>query len=419
MWYALQLARADYLRGEDTEASLRAGIRVAPDDWRAYMRLAQFDRGHAHDLLGEALRLNPYNAQADIELALQYEADGDNPQAEKMLLAAYSVDNTYLPRWSLANYYFRRGDVPQFWAWARSAAAMPAEDIRPLLELCWRATENADAISAAILNHNPGFLRQYVAFLLAKDRPRAAADAATGLVTRKDEDSAADGDRGLLFSILNRLVQADDPEHAVALWHSLQTHAWISADAGLPYNPDFAREPLPVSFDWQLPKYVGLHSWPGPSGLETELSGEEPEDCLIAEQMLPLSSGDYRLKYAYRTVSISPGAGLHWEILEAGSGKPITLSADLSSDAPQKAATPFTIPPGYWLVRLRLVYRRSPGTTRISGRLIIASTRVEVVPKPGIVQVGPEALQGLADGPEAPKDIAEQSARRAIGAQDR
>ena len=133
IWSSLTLARADYLFKKDTEASVRAAIRLVPDSWSYYMRLSEFDRAHAHDLLTTSLRLNPYNAQADIELGLQYEADGDFVRAEKQLLEAYDVDHTYMPRWSLANYYFRRDNMPEFWIWARSAAAMPANELGPSL----------------------------------------------------------------------------------------------------------------------------------------------------------------------------------------------------------------------------------------------------------------------------------------------
>jgi len=114
IWGSLTLARADYLFRQDTEESIRKAIRLMPDGWEYYMRLAQFDRAHARELLTTSLQLNRYDAQADIELGLQYEADGDFGRAEKQLLEAYEVDHTYLPRWSLANYYFRRDNIPAF-----------------------------------------------------------------------------------------------------------------------------------------------------------------------------------------------------------------------------------------------------------------------------------------------------------------
>jgi hypothetical protein len=372
IWSSWKFACSDYQFKKDTEESVRAAIRLVPDDWRYYTRLAQLDRGHARELLDTSLRLNRYDAQADIELGLQYEAEGNFSRAEKALLDAYEVDHTYLPRWSLANYYFRRDNMPAFWAWARSAAEMPADDIGPLFELCWRVAPDPEKITAAIINDKPELVRQYVSFLLAKDQFSAVAIVAPRLVRSGDPDS----DRPLLFTVVNRLVAANDAAAANALWHSLIEQHWVVADATVPNNADFAREPLPVSFDWTLPEYSGLHSWPGSSGLETEFSGSQPEDCTVAEQVLALKPGDYTMDYTYHTSDIPPGTGIQWQIIDAKSNTVLAGSPDLSSDALKHAALAFSVPPEASLIRLRLAYRRALGTPRISGMLVVISTQI-------------------------------------------
>ena len=111
IWSSLSLARADYLFHRDTEDSVRAAIRLA-DGWQYYMRLSELDRAHAPELLATSLRLNPYNAQADIELGLQDEAEGDDVNAEKQLLEAYEVDHTYLPAGVLPTTIFATTTCP-------------------------------------------------------------------------------------------------------------------------------------------------------------------------------------------------------------------------------------------------------------------------------------------------------------------
>jgi len=377
IWCSWEFACADYLFQKDTEESVRSAIRLVPDGWEYYMRLSQFDRGHARELLATSLRLDRYNAQADIELGLQYEAEGDFGRAEKLLLDGYEVDHTYLPRWSLANYYFRRDNMPAFWAWARSAAEMPADDIGPLFELCWRVSPDPERITGAILNEKPELIRQYLGFLLAKDQLLAAANVAPRLVRNGEPEP----DRPLLFSIVNRLVAVNDAAAANALWHLLIEQHWVVADITVPNNAGFVREPLPVSFDWSLPEYPGLHSWPGSSGLETEFTGSQPEDCTVAEQAVALTPGNYTMAYSYHTSDISPDTGIRWQIIDAKSNTVLADSPDLSSDELKHSVLTFFVPPGAALLRLRLVYRRALGTPRISGTLVVLSTQIQALPQ--------------------------------------
>lgn len=372
IWYSLVFARADYLFRKDNEKSVRSAMRLVPDSWEYSMRLAQFDRAHTQELLTNALRLNRFNAQADIELALQYDAQGDFAKAERLLLDAFEVDHTYLPRWSLANYYFRRDNMPAFWAWARSAAEMPSDDVRPLFELCWRISPDPEKISTAILNEKPELVRQYLGFLLAKDQLHAVANVAPLLVRIGEREE----DRPLLFSVLNRLVAVNDAEAATALWHSLVQQHWAVADTTVPNNGNFVREPLPVSFDWSLPEYPGLHSWPGSSGLETEFTGTQPENCTVAEQSVALGPGNYTLVYAYRTSDIPEATGIRWQIVDAKSNVVLADSTDLSSKEVKHSALAFTVPADASLLRLRLVYQRALGTPRISGMLMVLSTEI-------------------------------------------
>ena len=373
IWQSWTLARAGFLFDQDTEASVRAAIREVPDAWPYYMRLAQFDQPNARSLLTKALELNRYDAQAHIELALQYEADGQYAEAENQLLSAFSIDRTYLPRWSLANFYLRRDNLPAFWQWARSAAAIPPEDISPLFELCWRVSPDPQTISTNLLDGNPETLRQFIEFLLVKGQVNQAGLLAPRLVRTGSEIA----DRSLILTIVDRLIASNDQAPAVALWHALIVQHWIDADLSAPNNPRFAREPLPVGFDWTIPEETGLHSWPGSSGLETEFSGVQPDEATVADQVLALGPGSYTVTYSYRTADVAPDTGLHWQMIDPSSGLVLAESADLSSEASVKSAFQASIPADTPFVRLRLLYHRALGTPRIKGTLRIEWVRIE------------------------------------------
>ena len=373
-WFSWSLARAESFFQQPNEQSLRSAIQLEPDASDYYIRLAQIDNSQAETLLQTALRLNPYNAQAAIQLGLNFEAEGDYPRAEKSLLQAFEVDRTYLPRWSLANFYLRRNNLPAFWSWAHRAAEMPAEDIGSLFELCWRVSPDPEQITKMVANNNPQVLRQYLRFLLEKNQLTAASATAQRLAA----SGAQEEDRPLLLSVVDQLIETDNATAASAVWRDLIAQHWVVAETSEPNNHDFARDPLPVNLDWTIPSYTGLHSWPGPAGLKTEFTGEEPESCKIAEQTIILSRGSYSMAYAYRTSNIPAGTGIRWQIIEGKAGKTIAESTDLSSESGKDGAITFSVLRDGTILTLRLLYQRPLGVTRISGTLVITSTGIKV-----------------------------------------
>jgi tetratricopeptide (TPR) repeat protein len=123
------------LRLAVAEARFRLNPESALDSpcWLGAANLAHYESS-PHELR-TALSLNPRLASAWIHLGLDAEADGNLPEAEADLLQAARVDHLYLPAWTLANFYFRRGDRVRFWRWAERAAALTYDDYRPLLRL--------------------------------------------------------------------------------------------------------------------------------------------------------------------------------------------------------------------------------------------------------------------------------------------
>jgi hypothetical protein len=380
IWESWKFNRSERLYFRYTADSIRAAIRVEPDCWWCYIPLAQKDESHAEELLRTSLRLNPYNSDAAIDLGLRYEADGDFQRAESLLLQSFEVDRTYAPRWSLANFYFRRDNLPVFWIWVRRATEMPAEDIGALFELCWRASPNAKTVEANIDEDNPNVDRQLVKFLLNKDQAAAAVHPVLkfiSIVSRERDGWLGDSDQWLFFNVLEKLIAANDAADATMLWRGLIAQHWIVADTSVPNNPQFARDPLPVKFDWHFSSYSGLHSWPGSAGLETEFAGQEPENCTVAEQIVSLPPGTYRLESSYHTRGIAPGTGIRWEIADPKSDAVLANSPSLSSDSPAKLSFSFSVKPGSPFLRLQVAYHRAPGTTRATGTLVVTSIQIQ------------------------------------------
>jgi len=137
--WSIRIGFADYQMRRETLDGMEKAIAVTPDNGEYYARLAWLvsdrDPDKSRNALRNAVLLNPRDAGSWIELGLRAEAEGNNGMAEQCLLRAREADKTYLPLWTLANYYFRRQDEARFWQWMKQAAAMASGDAEPLLRL--------------------------------------------------------------------------------------------------------------------------------------------------------------------------------------------------------------------------------------------------------------------------------------------
>lgn len=179
--WSFRVAVADHFASILTVSGQEQAIAWSPGQSLNYVRLSalitETDPGKAEDLLQRAVTLSPLDSRSWIDLALRHEMDGNLPAAERELLRAAGVDRQYLPRWSLANFYFRRGDDTRFWLWARSASEMLYDDPRPLFRLCDAAAAGENLIDRLGLR-NPDVRARYLGYLLARNQgaliPRVA-----------------------------------------------------------------------------------------------------------------------------------------------------------------------------------------------------------------------------------------------------
>ena len=184
----IRLAVAEANFRLDPQAELRSPL------WIRATNLARFDASPKE--VRAAVRLNPRLSSAWIHLGLDAEADGNLHEAETDLLRAANVDHLYLPAWTLANFYFRRGDASNFWPWAKRSADLTYDDYRPLLRLA-DALETSPPLVVMQLGSGAPLLRAYLDILINAHRLDAAREVAGLLATRHDP---ADRDRLAAFS---------------------------------------------------------------------------------------------------------------------------------------------------------------------------------------------------------------------------
>ncbi len=368
-YWTLRLGYADRLFHVGTPATLSRARELARGNAAYYT-----SPPGATSALKTAVEVNPRYSPGWIDLGLAAELEGDLPKAERLLLEAFKVDKTYGPRWSLANFYFRRGDRERFFYWAREAAQIAYQDQTALFMLCWRMSQDPETILARAMPNRRDILAQYLAFLIRQKNLQAAEPVGE----RLSKESAAEG-LPLLLAYCDWLLQAGRTEAALRVWNTLCSRGVLARQPLAPRdgrsltNADFSSVPLAAGFDWRLPAAEGVSfARAGASaGLRVSFSGKQPEDCRLVEQAVVVApSRNYRLRYVYRTEGVTPGSGLRWQVRQLSGLRAWSVSSpDLSSQEWTEGAMDFTTPSDAGATLLSLGYKRTLGTTRIEGSL--------------------------------------------------
>lgn len=338
------------------------------------------DPASAKSLLRRAVELNRYDAASWIQLGLLSEAGDDLAGAERALLQAASVDATFLPSWSLANFYFRRENTANFWHWAQKAAQMDPEDPAPLFRLAWYVSPNAGEVTSRLQIKRPLIAVQFVNFLMAQGDPAAVTEAASRLLTAN-----RDGNTQALLGVCDWLIANKRPDLALPLWNGLAARGQItynpvtadSADAVT--NGGFSKSPISRGFDWRLYTVEGVSSFlnVSPNALGFEFSGDEPDSFLLMDQRAPVHGDkNYALAVNYTTNGIAPGSGLVWSMADDRSGTVLARTGSLSAEQGGEAYACFAVPSEAAFVRLSLLYQRQPGTVRVEGKLVLKEVKL-------------------------------------------
>ncbi|MBZ5591967.1 MAG: hypothetical protein LAP39_07010 [Acidobacteriia bacterium] len=385
-----RLAWADHLFRADTLESVTRAAQLLPANAEYHARLATLldvsrgDGAAVESELHKAVDANPRLAAAWIELGLRAEADGQAHHAEACLLRAARADRMYATLWTLANFYFRQNESEKFWPVARRALRIGdvgAYDPAPLFRLCWKLSpDSATVLERAIPDVGPVEAR-YLEYLVRESLAPAAEPVIQRLVAFGSER-----DLGPVPAYCDNLIAAGDADRAMHAWNAL---CWRGLHGYRPLDPeataaltngDFSAPPVQHGFDWRMPAVAGVIAERAglPPRLWIALDGHEPETCDVLDQFIALApSHKYRLRFRYQTDDIAAGSGLRWHILTPAGYEIPSDAADLASEQETESIVRFTTPAVVRLARLALSYRRTPGTTRIEGRIALASAALE------------------------------------------
>jgi tetratricopeptide (TPR) repeat protein len=365
-YWALRIGWASHLYHRGSADSIRQAAAMVPMNADYQARAGNLRR---------AVELNPYMASAWIELGLAAEAGGSYAEAERLLLEAAQVDRTFEPRWTLANYYFRRNHPGPFWEWIRRAAERSYGSRDAIFRLCWRMSRDGEEILEKAIPADSAILRDYVEFLVGEQKPVEAVPPATALLPH-----ATAAHRATLLGLTERLIEKSRTAAAVGLWNGLIARGLIAFDpldppsGRLLTNPALVTEPDGRGFDWRLHWVAGVESsYAHTRQLRIGLSGKQEPFTQLLSQVIPASGpGLFRFRYRYRTEGIERPGGLHWRVWDLRRARWLEPGSEpMAAIDWREQEHRFSIPEGGGPVRLTLVYERPMGTPRAEGTLML------------------------------------------------
>ena len=375
-YWSLRFAAADYFYRENTLEALRRSVELAPGNAAYWSLLAEQAESAGLNPDADLLRasaLSPLDARYLIRLGFRSEVEHNFPQAEKYLLQAADADHQFDPRWALMSFYFRRGNIPEFWRWTDRAFELSYGDRSAMFKLVWNVGADPETIRAHI-PHTPDIQFAYLGYLVFNKHLEASIPIAEEVAA-----GSTDRDTDVLLNWWDNIFTLD-PSAALVVWNQLCQRRLLPyppldpSTGKIVTNGDFTHATVQRGSDWRLSSLDSLSVRIDPFAheLTVRFDGKEPEDLVIAEQWMPVDLG---LRYRIRSGS-SPTSGhvpgVFWTVSGAHDQ---ALAHSENTDSVEFD------PAQNLYVRLSLCYKRPLGSTRAEGTLTIRNVSGEVIRK--------------------------------------
>jgi hypothetical protein len=397
---AFTIIQRAYIQGAITQpVPLSAAMRICgldPANAECAARLAIMAEQYgvtSSKLWAKALELNPYDSSLMTQAALAYETSSDPARAERTYLEAARLSQTWLPRWSLANYYYRQNRPRDVAKWARLALERGHGDRFPLYSLCRSAGFTYPEILKGVLpqGHVPS-IESFMVFLRSQPGSSEALGTLTtaGMQLLELVGPSPPPNPGVdqLAYAVDHLIRQGEPERAHRIWQGMKSHRLLPPEfgpgAGVLTDAGFSGVQMAApAFAWEMAKVEGVEVLAGtpPGGVKIELSGGQPEALVVLSQCVRLSGFTRWVLTFESSESGDQPAGQHfrWRLEDLISHKELAPVSVQGAGGGQweKSRLVWEVSPGLAFYRLRLNYQRPLGSSRMTGEVRIRSLRLD------------------------------------------
>src|ERR1035438_5120157 len=339
---------ASHLAATPDLSNLKRAIRLEPSnaEYRELLgRSLALSGANLNDAISNyrtALQLNPYVARYWLDLAGAYQVAGRTSEQEQSVEQAVEADPT-TPHvaWEAANFFLVQGDQERALRNFRVVLANDPEAVDSALQLCWRATGDANRILDRALPRRPDLYLSFLRLLISKQEVAAAENVWNHLIALNQEFSTK-----LAFPYFRFLIAKQEVAAAQNAWQQLAVldpslQPYLPSPQNLVVNGGFEENVLNGGFDWwyesnphaALAIDTSIFSH-GSRSLSVTFDGRNPGDAGIAEFVPVKPNTNYEFSVDSRSENIESASGPRVAIVEAYANTPYVLTDDLLGTNP-------------------------------------------------------------------------------------
>jgi tetratricopeptide (TPR) repeat protein len=325
-----------------------------------------------------AVHLNPYEARYWLDLAGAYQIAGRaNEQAESVEHAVQADPTTPHVAWEAANFFLVQGDPEKALPYFRLVLANDPDAVDSTLQLCWRATGDANQILDQALPRRADLYLRFLGLLINKQEVAAAERVWNELIGLRQTFSAK-----LAFPYFQFLIVKREVPAAQIAWQQLANvdtllQAYLPSHYNLIVNGGFEDSVLNGGFDWWYKSKADVtlaidtsefHS--GTRSLSVTFNGHSATDAGILQFIPVKPNSEYEFSGEYRAEELETASGPRFSIADAYTGASYVLTDDVLNTVPWRLQQArFHTGPSTTLVLLQIV--RQPANPLIRGKFWI------------------------------------------------
>ena len=330
-----------------------------------------------------AVHLNPFEPRYWLDLAGAYQVAGRmDEQAQSVAHAVEADPTTPHVAWEAANFFLIQGNLGKALRYFRTVLANDPDAVNYALQLCWRATGDANQMFDQALPRRADLYLSFLQLLVSKQEVVAAENAWGHLIGLRQTFPPK-----LAFPYFRLLIAKQEVSAAKTDWQQLaqvdeEIQPYLPSGENLIVNGGFEENLLNGGFDWwyESNSHAALaidtdQFYGGTRSLSVTFDGRNAPDAGIA-QLIPVKPDtDYEFSAESRTQDIDSASGPRFTITDAYANSSYVLTDDLLGTNPwHKQQARFHTRPSTNLLFLRVI--RQPAAPLIRGKLWIDDVRL-------------------------------------------